>query len=41
MLKVFVGLTFACCVWLAVFVLSMCESGVIETIVNIVKDLEK
>ena len=40
-LKVVVGLTFACCVLLAVFLLSMCEGCVIETIVNIVKNLEK
>ena len=36
-----IGLRFACCVFLAVFLLLMCEGRVIETIVNIVKDLEK
>ena len=34
-------LTFVCCVLLAVFLLLMCYGCVIETIVNIVKDLEK
>ena len=32
---------FACCVFLAVLLLLMWEGRVIETIVNIVKDLEK
>ena len=38
---VVIGLTFACCVFLVVFLLLMCQGCVIETIVNIVKDLEK
>ena len=40
-LKVVIGLTLACCVLLAVFLLLMCSGCAIETIVNIVIDIEK